>query len=154
MRDIHVKDRLGIAVDYISNALKSAAIGALVSAAIALALGEGALRLDFAGACVLIGVACGTCSKAVIEGAFSLFGARRSLAYLLNAAIIAAIVVVAPYLFFGGFEGLEPWVVVLIFALPELASVFIVRAGLGEASRIERAFDKRREELEEGESQP
>jgi hypothetical protein len=137
-----------ILLDYAKNALRAAVIGALVAIAVALALGENVLRLGNAGAYALIGLACGTCSKAAIEGAFSLFGARRLLAYVLNAAVIAILILVLVHVFFDGFGGMDPWVVALIFALPEAASVLLVRAELEEALRLERAFDERRKALD------
>jgi hypothetical protein len=143
-----MKRAAALFVDYLANALKSAAIGALMAVVVALLRGEGALRLDDAGLYALIGMTCGTCSKAAIEGALSLFGARRFLAYLLNGAVIAAVILAFVYLFLGGFGGMEGWAIVLVFALPEAASVVLVRAGLEEALCLERAFDERREALE------
>jgi hypothetical protein len=141
-----------IILDYAKNALRAAVIGVLLAIAVALALGESVLRLSDAGAYALIGLACGTCSKAAIEGAFSLFGARRLLAYVLNAAVIALVILVFVRVFYAGWAGLDPWIVLLIFALPEAASVLLVRAELKEALLLERAFDKRRKALEtEGE---
>jgi hypothetical protein len=144
-----MKRQFGIVSDYILNALKSAVIGALVSIVITLSEGESALWLGFVGECAFIGVVCGTCSKAVIEGVFALFGAPRFLAYVLNALIIGVIVLILPCLIFGGFDGIKPWVIVLVFALPEAGSIFIVRAGLAEAESIERALEQKRAELEE-----
>lgn len=148
-----MKRAFGIFIDYLVNALKSAGIGALLAAAVALARGEGILLLGDAGIYSLIGAACGTCSKAVIEGTLSLFGTRRLLAYIINATIIAAVILASVFIFLKGFEGMKAWAIVLVFALPEAGSVLLVRAGLDEALRFERAFEERREALdsEEGE---
>lgn len=137
-----------ILMDYLKNALQAAAIGGLLAVVVALAQGESVLRLGVAGVYALIGSACGTCSKAAIEGAFSLFGARRLLAYLLNAVVVAIVILVLGNVFFPGLGGLNPWAIVLIFALPEAVSVGLVRAGLGEAARFERALDRRRDSLD------
>jgi len=147
-----MKRILGIAWDYAVNALKSAVIGALVSVGIALAQGEGTLSLGFAASCALVGIVCGISSKVIIEGAFALLGPRRWIAYMLNAAVIAGIVIAYVLAFFGSFAGMSPWAVVLAFLLPEAASVALVRAELEEAIRLERAFDRRREELDESDS--
>ena len=116
-----------ILLDYIKNAFWAAAIGTLVAIAAAIAQGESILRPSDAGAYALIGLACGTCSKAAIEGAFFLFGASRLLAYVLNASVIAIVILVLVRVFFDGWAGLDPWVVLLVFALPEAASVLLVR---------------------------
>jgi hypothetical protein len=147
-----MKSILGIAWDYAFNALKSAVIGALVSAGIALAQGEGMLSLGFAASCALVGIVCGTSSKLIIEGAFMLFGPRRWIAYMLNAAVIAGIVIGYVLVFFGSFAGISPRAIVLAFFLPEAASVVLVRSELEEVIRLERAFDRRREELDESDS--
>ena len=146
-----MKRALGILADYALNALRSAAIGVLVSFALTLAQGESALPLSLALSCALIGAACGTCSKAVIEGSVALVGTRKFLAYLLNAATTAAVVLGLTFVFFDGLVGLSPWAIALIFGLPEIASVFLVRAGHGEATRLRAAFEKRRSRLDEGE---
>ena len=138
--------------DYLSNAAKSAAIGALVAAAVALIQGESSLSLGVAGIYGLVGVACGTCSKAVIEGALSLFGSRRRLAYLLNALITAGIILAFVFLFRGGFSGMRIEAIILVLVIPEVGSALLVRSGLEEVSRLERALDKRRDELGEDES--
>jgi hypothetical protein len=143
-----MKHAVMIAGDYFLNALKSAAIGALVAVVLSLAEGEAAVGLATAGAYALVGMTCGTSSKAAIEGAFSLFGTRRFLAYILNAIIIAAVICVFVDVFYQGFGGMRPWVVVLVFVLPEAASVLLVRAGVEESLRLERAFEKRRNRIE------
>jgi hypothetical protein len=142
--------RLAIVIlDYFVNALRSAAIGALVAVALALAQGQESVLLGVAGTYALVGVACGTSSKAIIEGAFSLFGARKSLAYILNAAIIMLIILLFVLIAKEGFGGMSIPVIVLVFALPEVASALIVRSGLREVARLSEAFDKRRDELDE-----
>ena len=143
-----MKRAAGILFDYLKNALRSAAIGALLAILVALALGKSVLSLRDAGAYALIGLTCGTCSKAAIEGAFSLFGERRFLAYILNAVVIALGILILVRVFYSGFEGLDYRVVALIFGLPEAASVWFVRAELDEAARFKRAIDKRRSLLE------
>jgi hypothetical protein len=139
---------LNVLWDYAINALMSAGIGALVAAALALALRESALNLAFAGRCVLIGLACGTISKSCIEGAFVLFGKRPPLGYAMNAVIVALVVLAMTKLLFGGLGGLSPWLVALIFALPEAASFLIVRKIVLEARKVESALGALREELD------
>ena len=143
-----MKKLLGIACDYVLNSLGSAAIGGLVSLGIALAQGSWPPSAGLAASCALVGVACGTASKLTIEGAFALFGARRWIAYLLNAVVIAGIVVGYVHLFIGRLADMNAWSMLVAFAVPEGASLLIVRAGVGQALRLERAFDRRREELE------
>jgi hypothetical protein len=145
-----MKRALVLILDYFSNALKSAAIGALMAVLVVLARGDSVLSLSVAAIYALIGAACGTCSKAAIEGAFALFGKKRFLAYLLNALVIATVILVLVYAFLGGFSSMEAWAVILVFALPEAASVFLVRAGIDEATRLEHAFARRRKSLDSG----
>ena len=139
-----MKRILSILADYLKNALASAAIGVALSIIITIAQGETSVSLELIGACALIGLVCGTCSKAAIECAVSLFSTRRPLAYLLNALIIAVVIVVLVQVLFHGFGGLDTWVIALIFAIPELTSVLLVGFELNEAARFKRAFDKRR----------
>jgi hypothetical protein len=143
-----MKRSLWLLADYFRNAYKSSMIGVLVAVAVALARGRNSLLLVDIGAYALIGAACGTCSKAAIEAAFSLLGRRPILAYVLNAVVIAAVITLLVYALFGDFAGLEPWLVALIFILPEVVSVLLVRAGIGEATRLERAFEKRRDRFD------
>ncbi len=139
---------LGIFWDYVLNAIVSAAIGGLVFVGISLFQSEGLSRPGFAVSCALVGVTGGTASKLIIEGVFALFGARRWIAYALDMVVVAGIVVAYVLIFFGSFEGLNVWAVLTIFVVPEAASLFIVRFNLERTLRIQRAFDKLREELE------
>ena len=143
-----MKRALAIVGDYLLNALVSAAIGALLSLAVALIQGDGAIALSTAAGYSLIGLVCGSSSKAAIEGAFALFGRRRLLAYLLNAAVIAVVIYVFAGLVFDGFGPLEGWKVVLVFAVPEAASILLVRNGIREARKFEHAFESRRKLLD------
>jgi hypothetical protein len=80
------------------------------------------------------------------------FREKRYLAYLLNALVVAVVIIASVQVFLEGFEGMETWAIVLVFALPEAASIFLVRMELDEARKFERAFKKRREalDIEEG----
>lgn len=145
-----MKNLFGIAWDYVLNALVSAAIGGLVSVGISLAQSEGLPSPVFGASCALVGVACGTASKLIIEGAFALFGPRRWIAYLLNASVIAGIVVAYVLVFFGTFQDMRVRAILIAFAVPEAASFFIVRAEVEQSIRLERAFKKRHDDLERG----
>jgi hypothetical protein len=144
-----MKHALAIVADYLVNALWSGLIGALLAVALALAQGQNTLSLSAAGSYALVGITCGTCSRAAIEGSFALFGASKALAYILNAAIIAAIILAFSLFVMGGFDGLRPVEFALIFGLPELGSALVVYATLDEASRLNRAFAKKRKELDD-----
>jgi hypothetical protein len=148
-----MKRVIGILAGFLVNALFSAVIGLLVAVAIALAQEESVLPLVFAGKCAAIGLLCGTASKTAIEGTYHLIGGRRLPAYLVNAVVVAVVIVAGVHLLFGDFSGIGPWAMALIFALPEAASLLLVRASLNEADRLERAMDDRRKalEMEEGE---
>jgi hypothetical protein len=146
-----MKRGLAVFADYLSNAAKSAALGALVAAAVAFIQGESVVNLGVAGTYALLGVACGTCSKALIEGALALLGAGRRLAYALNALIIAGIVIAFIFLFRDGFRGMRIETIILVIAMPEVGSALLVRSGLEEADRLKQALDKRRDELDEAE---
>jgi hypothetical protein len=67
----------GLRLRLVCDPARRALLSELLAVAVALAQGESVLRLGVAGAYALIGSACGTSSKAAIEGAFSFFGARR-----------------------------------------------------------------------------
>jgi hypothetical protein len=137
-----------ILLDYLVNALLSGCIGLLVAAALTIVLGSTEYGLAKAGLYALVGVVCGSCSKATIEGSFYLFGAHRLRAYLLNAAIIALIILAFCFVRYGGLGGLPLIAVVSIFALPEMVSAILVRRSLDEADGLERAFARKRTELE------
>lgn len=145
-----MKKLLGIVWDYVLNALVSATIGGLVAMGISLAQGAGLPSPGFGASCALVGVTCGTASKLMIEGVFALFGPRRWIAYLLNATVIAGIVVAYVLVFFGTFEDMRLWSTLIAFAVPEAASFFIVRAAVEQSIALERAFKKRRDDLERG----
>jgi hypothetical protein len=136
-----------VLADYVRNALFSALIGFLIAAALELARGSAGLSFVFAGACALTGVVCGTASKGIIEGAFSLFGRRPSLAYVLNAAVILLVVSLFVLLYFGDLRNLRPLTVAIGFLGPVLGSSLIIRGALKEADDLEKAFRRKRREL-------
>jgi hypothetical protein len=144
-----MSDTIHTIADYLVNALWSAIIGAALAVALALVQGKNSVGLAPLGAYALVGITGGTCSKAAIEGAYALFGARKAFAYALNAVIVLAVILVFSYVIMGGLSGLPTLAVILIFALPEIASVLLVHAGLYEAERLNRAFMERRKKLDE-----
>jgi hypothetical protein len=137
-----------ILLDYLVNAFWSGCVGLLVAAALSLVPGTSEYGLSKAGLYFLVGVVCGSCSKATIEGSFILFGAHRLRAYLLNALIIALIILAFNFTHYGSMRGLPLLAILSIFAIPEAVSAILVRLSLDEAQRLEKAFARRREELE------
>lgn len=144
-----MKRIIAISLDYLLNAAKSGTLGIVIALMVCLVRGSRVLVLSDAAFYALIGVVCGTCSKASIEGAFLLFGKRSALAYLLNALIIALVIPALVCGFRQGFDGMPLGIVILIFALAEGGSVLLVRGVIGEASRIEQAIEEKRKSLGE-----
>jgi hypothetical protein len=139
--------------DYLVNALRSAVIGDILAIAIVLAQGGDSVTLESLVSYAVVGITGGTFSKAAIEGAYALFGKRKALAYLLNALIVAIVILGFSYLIMGGMDGLPPLVIFLIFAIPEIASVILVHAELDEAESVAHAFLRRSDELTETDEQ-
>jgi hypothetical protein len=144
-----MKRLVTIFLDYLINALWSGGIGVLVALALTIILGSNEYGLSRAGLYAVVGAVCGTCSKATIEGSFALFGARRLRAYLLNALVIALVILAFNFTHYGKLSGLPPVAIASIFALPETVSAILVHHGLSEADRLQRAFERRHGELEE-----
>ncbi len=136
-------------VDYLRNALASGLVGFLVAVALQLAWGSPCLPFSFAGACALTGAVCGTASKGIVEGAFSLFGRRRALAYGLNAAVILIIVSGFVAFYTGDLRDMGPATYVIGFLGPILGSSFLLSRALKDAENLTKAFERKRRELDD-----